>query len=595
MRIKTIRISGFKPIPFKATYQESPGRGKPAELHWESDAFHLSLAHQGPPFLNAIIGPNSSGKSSIFYALNAFFANKTRLPENWYNQKDTSRPVIVEITFTGTASGLDKTWVDESCTDNGDNTYDLTIAYVWPWETTRLIIIQKADGRYYKTTSKDKEGVKQLLPIFRMLPADKKLSDDANPERNDLISDLIQFTLEGGRAKSNRSIIYKFRRIIEQMKTLADRSRSPNTTAWREIEELEQLLSESVGSITPGNPNVRIQLDAAIPELSQIFHKSKIVIDDGVELDFSEHGMGLQRSFAVSALHAWNKVIASQSSQDYVFAIEEPELYLHPHATRVFLKTLEEIAKKNQVIFTTHSSEFVNRVPLENVISIRRTGNERKIITPNLTGLSQREKTQVRRYLREHRSDMLFARAVLLVEGASERYAIPAFATKLDSDFDRSGVTVVFVDGKNNFRVYHQILDAFDIPHAILGDGDGDAASRRIEYRYLGISDIFILENDFEREVANAIVETDPRRCLQILNRCLSLRGESTVSEHTLFGPSILKQEKVEKCASKLKSRKIGKPLAGKIIGESLTVDEIRMMPAIVNAIEAVVRLAQSR
>jgi len=107
MRIKTIRISGFKPIPFKATFQESPGRGKPAEIHWENDAFQLSLALQSP-FLNAIIGPNSSGKSSIFYALNAFFANKTRLPENWYNRKDTSKPVIVEVTLTGGISDLEK-------------------------------------------------------------------------------------------------------------------------------------------------------------------------------------------------------------------------------------------------------------------------------------------------------------------------------------------------------------------------------------------------------------------------------------------------------------------------------------------------------
>lgn len=182
---------------------------------------------------------------------------------------------------------------------------------------------------------------------------------------------------------------------MEQLKQLVRREDVPNPTAWREIEELERILSEGISSITPGKPSVRIQIESSVPDLSSIFTKGKIYIDDGIELDFSEHGMGLQRSFVASILHAWHEIIARQRpDKDYIFAIEEPELYLHPHATRVFIKMLESVAQSSQVLFTTHSSEFVNQVPLENVISIRRAGNQRKVVVPDLSSLSSREKNK---------------------------------------------------------------------------------------------------------------------------------------------------------------------------------------------------------
>ena len=642
MRIKEIRISGFKPIPFKATFQEPSGRGEPAKICWESDAFQLSLAHQGPPFLNAIIGPNSSGKSSVLYALDLFFGSKNKLPENWYHRKSTEDPMIVEVTFTGAISGP-KEWCKKNCVPDDDGGCTLTLAHVWQWGATRGVYIRHGNGQYFKAGTNDKKQYAHLLPNYRILPADSKLGDDANLDKSNLLSDLIQFILEGEALERRQSIIYKLRRELEKLKELVDRKNTPNSSAWHEIEEIERRLSAGLGSITPGNPNVRLQISDAIPELRQIFSKGKIYIDDGIELDFAEHGMGLQRSFAASALYAWSELIASRNSQDYVFAIEEPELYLHPHATRVFLNSLEMIAEQNQVIFTTHSSEFVNRVPFENVISIRRTANERRIITPDLSSLTDKEKTQVRRYLQEHRSDMLFARAVLLVEGASERYAIPAFAQTLGADFDldKAGVSVVFVNGKRNFKVYHQILDTFDIPHVILGDGDGNAIAVKSQYQEWDVAGIYILDFDFEYDVVQAI--DDPNRCLEIYNECRSRLGKEPqtladlqidVTAAGLKGSwwEALKkrlnadinstyrdeyndekrelQKLLQKIADEVIQKnhllpnaetkrwavlfkKQGKPLVGRVFGELLTEKEIRKLSVVVEALQSVIGLAR--
>jgi hypothetical protein len=45
-----------------------------------------------------------------------------------------------------------------------------------------------------------------------------------------------------------------------------------------------------------------------------------------------------------------------------IFAIEEPELYLHPHIQRVMLRTLQKISDIDQVILFTHSPFFVDMI-----------------------------------------------------------------------------------------------------------------------------------------------------------------------------------------------------------------------------------------
>ena len=222
---------------------------------------------------------------------------------------------------------------------------------------------------------------------------------------------------------------------------------------WQPVEELEASLSRGLVSITPQRSRVRLNLDQNIPSLRSIFTRGVMSIDNGVELAFDQHGLGLQRSFVVSTLRTWCDLIRD-AQKDYVFAIEEPEIYLHPHATRVLLNTLEELGRHDQVIFTTHSSEFVNRAPLGNVLTVQRCDCDNRVASrvtrPSLGGLRADDLAKVQRYLQEDRSDMLFARAALLVEGQAELFALPNFARTLGLDLDGNGVSVVFVNGLGN-------------------------------------------------------------------------------------------------------------------------------------------------
>lgn len=555
MQIESIRISGYRSVSVCATYVASERRNDPAEIHWSSSVFEARLSVQ-KPFLHAIIGHNSSGKSNLLKALKDFFATTaSKLSDNCFHGNDCQHPVVVEITFRGEINEASD-WHQVNCV-NGGESYQFTVARVWPDPaTSRQTFIKQSDGSYRKAATADNDDLERLLPRFRLIDGESRFDRDSSPDKNDLISDLMDDLL--ATEQSNRSILYKIRKQYQSLCDLLERAEPPNAHAWREVEKMEHSISKGLGALTPAGPRVRFRFKDILPELQAIMLKSTIKVDDGVELDFREHGLGLQRTFILSVLSVWCQRLENQTiHRDYVFAVEEPELFLYPHAVRTLLSLLEGIADSHQVLFTSHSTDFVNRVPLSNVICIRRTGNQRALVQPDLSHLDSGRLTKVQRYLWEDRSDMLFARSVVLVEGQGEQYAFPAFARTIGVDLDRAGVSVVFVNGKGNFEVYHEILHAFNVPHVIFADGDGKRL--QAEQNYLQLTPhVFVLDRDFEYELVSCLSQ---RSILSIVNACRERQGK----------PAFIALDSKPKTASSLKSNwwdKVDEALKSDILRE---------------------------
>ena len=638
MRVHKVLISGYKPIPFCAEYDETA-----QTVTWASDAFSLTLpttTDNSRPMLNALMGANSSGKSSVLFALRDFFNNPAKLNEQLFNSEQTDKPVIVEITFRGQITSTTE-WHDTYCSQLKDDIYELTIIRGWLPDERPLNAIRKTDNTLQKFAIKD-EFVKALLPRFRIIMADPKPSAETAPKKDSLIYDLLNDMVQ--RDDSASSIVAKMKTLIQEFETLVKRDDPANQAAWEAVRQLEESLSQGLASITPHNSRVRLVPHLPMTTVNDIFLNGSVRINDGVELDFTQHGLGLQRSFVVSLLNTWCEKIAQNSEFDYLFAIEEPEIYLHPHATRVLLNELEKIAHNNQVLFTTHSSEFINRVPLEHVFIVRRSQKgklvQSAIRQPDLSGVDKADLVKTQRYLREDRSDMLFAKAVLLVEGQAEFFALPMFARTLGLDIDQNGVSIVHVNGINNIKVYHRILQAFNIPHAAMIDGDGNAAGHTQTYQNYA-NELFVLDFDFEYMLADHLGED---RFLAIINECRRRKGKDgldslettpatadnikkrwwqrlhdkikqdipkahramyaeqttalqdslqALAQAVLDNDHLAADSEIRKKAERLARE--GKPLAGRVAGELLTKEEIEAMPVIKEALQAALNMAQGK
>ncbi len=583
MRVREVRISGLRAAPVAAHIEPEEGtRGRVVRICWTGAELRLRLPWDhgdGQPLLGAIVGANSAGKSTILLALHHFFGTTVKLDPCNFHAKRSDRPIVVEVTLAGRIDNP-TAWHMAHCTRQGDQ-WQLTVASVWQGER-RSRYTRRADGRYVRQTPRDRAACERLLPEWRVIWADRRLQQETNLERKSLLSDLIDATLA---AAQPSSAVGRMVALLDELAELsAQRHTAPpdggeDSRAGGVLDELEAKLSAGLGAITPQPKRVHLDLAAGVPSLRQLFAQSVLQIDDGVALDLDQHGLGMQRSLVVSLLHTWCEVVRRRE-RDYLFAVEEPELYLHPHATRVLLNLLEKIGAQDQVLFTTHAHEFVNRTPLANVAIVRRVGSVpvSRALQLDLGRMQPELVQRVNRYLQEDRSDMLFARAVLLVEGQAEYFALPAFARTLGLDLDGAGVSVVFVNGIGNFGIYHEILAGFGIPHVVILDGDGQRRAR--QRTYAGVADaLFVLDVDFEHALAAALA---PPRLLALVNACLARRGQPP--RDTLGNPRRHVKELVS----------LGKPLVGRMAGEMMTPDEIEAMPEVAAALRAVLALAQT-
>lgn len=73
--------------------------------------------------------------------------------------------------------------------------------------------------------------------------------------------------------------------------------------------------------------------------------------------------------------------------------------------------------------------------------------------------------------------EVLFARAVLLVEGETEEAFLPTVAPRIGRDLDAASVSVLSVGGEGGFDPYIRLLQSLGIPFRCLRDkGPGGSA-----------------------------------------------------------------------------------------------------------------------
>jgi putative ATP-dependent endonuclease of the OLD family len=151
--------------------------------------------------------------------------------------------------------------------------------------------------------------------------------------------------------------------------------------------------------------------------------------------------------------------------------VEEPEAHLHPHATRRLVRHLADLGA--QTVITTHSTAVTDATDPSTIVRLRRRGNATTAHALAPGRLTDVEERLIRKQIGETGSDFVFARAVLLAEGQSERLALPVFAAHLGYDLDVLGITVVPVLG-NSFRSFAALLgeEGLSIPFARLSDQD---------------------------------------------------------------------------------------------------------------------------
>lgn len=144
-----------------------------------------------------------------------------------------------------------------------------------------------------------------------------------------------------------------------------------------------------------------------------------------------------------------------KGDQTVIFAIEEPEIALPPHSQRRLVEFA--LTRMGQAIVTSHSPYVIERFDPDRIVVLRRGDGETLAGQP----ITLPEDFKLNRYrdaMRRQFAEAVLARAVLVVEGATEATVFPAVAAVLDADPsipythpDLAGVSVL--DANNDISV----------------------------------------------------------------------------------------------------------------------------------------------
>ncbi len=202
-----------------------------------------------------------------------------------------------------------------------------------------------------------------------------------------------------------------------------------------------------------------------------------------------DHGEGTQSITVIFLMISYAKSIGYREP---IIAVEEPENHLHPHSTRALVSYLWSIP--HQVILTTHSTEVANMVTPDQIVLLKRKGNSTVSRYIPEGYFNKKEIRTIGRYVRTSGSEMYFAKCVLLVEGDTERVALPIFSKALGIDLDQLGISVIGVSGAGDFSLLARLLhqNSLDIPSYIMCDNDTAGWNFAFEMKKKGLININI-------------------------------------------------------------------------------------------------------
>jgi predicted ATP-dependent endonuclease of OLD family len=188
------------------------------------------------------------------------------------------------------------------------------------------------------------------------------------------------------------------------------------------------------------------------------------------EFSALEMGAGIQSAIVVALINAYKTLKRTGA----ILLIEEPEVYLHPHARRYFYSVLRELSEEGtQVFYTTHSTEFVDIAHYENVNIVRKEPSRGTYICQgkNISiDPTSREQLKLSTEFDAGRNELFFAEKIMIVEGDTEKNALPYLFQLKGIDINKESISIVNAKSVTNIKFFVKIIRSFEIPFVVLMD-----------------------------------------------------------------------------------------------------------------------------
>lgn len=190
------------------------------------------------------------------------------------------------------------------------------------------------------------------------------------------------------------------------------------------------------------------------PSLKSILERLELSIVSDFPDGNLIHGLGMNNLlFMATEMLLLGSV---QSPELPLLLIEEPEAHLHPQLQLRLMDFLQEQTKRKenlrtvQVIITSHSPNLASKVPLEDIVIVR--SGQTFPLNPDETKLASGDYRFLQNFLDVTKSNLFFARGVIIVEGVAEQILLPTIAKLIGLPLEKFGVSIINTGSSGLFR-----------------------------------------------------------------------------------------------------------------------------------------------
>lgn len=433
----------------------------------EDGIIDLTHPHLEVPFtkgLNVLIGENDSGKTVVIDAIKMI--TKTHSVE-WIHLLDSDfskgrSNLRIEVTFSDLSDDEAVPFPEKVIIDEGNSSVSLQLVLEAQKIDDRILPYEvKADnGVQTALNAREKEQLKATY-LRALRDADNELT----AKRNSRISQILlghELFAEGGSGKIEFEDIF-----LSANNSLSDWFNNTEGGDKSNKSQIKDVIDDFIHAFIDDSFYSDISVSGS--DIKSILEKISIGIV-GVE----NLGLGsMNRLFMASELlHLKNK-----DSCVKLCLIEELEAHLHPQAQ---MKVIDCLQNENtvQFIMSTHSPNLASKIKLdsENTSIILFKEGDVFPLTKGLTKLEGKDYKYLDHFLDVTKSNLFFAKGIIIVEGWAEELILPVLANNQGKNLTKYEISIVNV-GSTAYLHYARILMRTDskilkYPVAIVTDYD---------------------------------------------------------------------------------------------------------------------------
>ncbi len=448
--------------------------------------------------INAIIGENNSGKSSIIDALRIVFSTVTYKKDIFFSKADfhvsedgtVANYAQFDVYLEDVPLRMIEIWNPQSDSGKGGDFHIRFEKYISPSGAEKVRSVYWGFGTEGNPLSSDTFEAIDMVFLGALRDSENEMRPSRNSKlaqllRNlvsgeDVREELVQILIDANNSLLRKEQLKKTRNTINQnlarieqeflnqqidiglveprFDSIASSLRAWVKPKWILINkddsvyeqayayfqshtDLRKIQKDTKGiyfeiSILDGETDIEQELADRISELA---NKS---------FELYQNGLGYNNLLYMSAVLG-DMAIEKGGVYQNLLLVEEPEAHLHPQLQELVHNFLSDANKNDsniQIIYTSHSPTLASKIDIENINLLYEYGHKKYCLPFSQTNLTEENKKYLQRYLDVTKSQMFFARGILFVEGISEAILLPAMAKALDRPFEKYAVELVNVD-----------------------------------------------------------------------------------------------------------------------------------------------------